>query len=189
MIAIINEHEYILNDYYTAPAGRLHLFINNTEPCDLNQLKEDVETGPVIITNEESKDAIGTFFNYTILQSFEIKTDPDLQIYITTDIENPDALITALQTQVNQIESSINKTESSLENTESSVQELNQRLTLYNNRLTDIEEALNSTLSYFTNLEQSLNSALERLDHAESLLNEIITKGEDPAPSEPDQAE
>lgn len=175
MQAIINEHEYILNNYYTEQSGRLHLFINNTEPYDLNQLKEDIETGPVVIKNEESESTIGTFTNYTTLRSLEIRVDVDPQIYAITDVESPSALLNAIQTQV--------------DSTESSLQEIEGRLNLYNSRITDVEGTINSALNYYENLEQSLNSALERLDHAESLLNEIVTTDEDPTPSEPDQAE
>lgn len=172
-IATINEHEYILNNYYTEQSGRLHLFINNTEPYDLNQLKEDIETGPVVIKNEETENTIGTFTNYTTLRSLEIRVDVDPQIYAITDVESPSALLNAIQTQVNTAESSL--------------QEIEGRLNLYNNRITDVEETVNSALSYYENLEQSLNSALERLDHAESLLNEIIAVDEDPTSPESDQ--
>ncbi len=173
MIAIINEHEYILNNYYTEQSGRLHLFINNTEPYDLNQLKEDIETGPVVIKNEESENIVGTFTNYTILRSLEIRVDVDPQIYAITDVESPSALLNAIQIQVDA--------------TDSSLQEIEGRLNLHNNRITDVEETANSALSYYTSLEQNLNSALERLDHAENLLNEIIAANEDSTPPESDQ--
>ncbi len=113
--AIINETEYILNNYYTEQNGRLHLFIKNDDtPYDLNKLKTDVQTGPVEIYNDELK--IGEFNNYTLLRSMEIRVDAEPQIYVITDAIGPSAIIDALQNRVDSLEGRIIKLENTIKN-------------------------------------------------------------------------
>lgn len=113
--AIINETEYILNNYYTEQNGRLHLFINNENTSyDLNKLKTDVQTGPVEIYNDESK--IGEFTNYTLLRSMEIRVDAEPQIYVITDAIGPSAIIDALQNRVDSLEGRIIELENTIKN-------------------------------------------------------------------------
>ena len=100
--AIINETEYALNNYYTEQNGRLHLFINNEESYDLNQLKTDVQTGPVVIYDDDLK--LGEFTSYTTLRSMEIRVDTEPQICVITDAASPSAMIEAVQNQVNILE-------------------------------------------------------------------------------------
>lgn len=104
--AIINETEYVLNNYYTEQNGRLHLFIKNDDTSyDLNKLKTDIQTGPVEIYNDELK--IGEFDNYTLLRSMEVRVDVEPQIYVITDAIGPSAIINTLSNRIDLLEGRI----------------------------------------------------------------------------------
>lgn len=114
--AIVNNTEYLLNSYYTEQSGRLHLFINNENvPYDLNKLKTDVQTGPVVIYDENDSE-LGSFVNYTLLRSMEIRVDTEPQIYVITDAIGPDAIINALQNKVDTLEGRIIELENIVNN-------------------------------------------------------------------------
>lgn len=113
--AIINETEYVLNNYYTEQNGRLHLFIKNeVTSYDLNKLKTDVQTGPVAIYEDDLK--LGEFDNYTLLRSMEIRVDTEPQIYVITDAAGPSAIVDALSNKVDLLEGRIIELENIVRN-------------------------------------------------------------------------
>ena len=140
MIAIINNNEYALNNYYTETSGRLHLFINCEEHnYDIDTIETDIlnNTG-IDIYNENSEDINATLSGYTKLIHIEKKYNNGAQIYIMIDVDSVSELIknmqqdlstaksklASLEPTVNSLGSQITQAVSNLENAVSSFNDL-----------------------------------------------------------------
>lgn len=100
-IATINNHPYKLNSYYTESNGRLHLFINNNDKYDLNEVESDIlADNAIVITAEGSEEELGRFMHYTILRHLEVRFEDNPQIYVMVDVSSFESLVESLRQEV-----------------------------------------------------------------------------------------
>lgn len=149
MIAVINDNNYLLNNYYTETSGRLHLFINcEEENYDMDMLETDVinNDGISIVNGEET---IANLSGYTKIVHLEKKYDSGKQIYVMIDVSSVGEMVKNLQKDVD---------------------DFNVRLNVFEPQLSNFENRLNSATAQIETIESNINI---KTDETQNLTDRI----------------
>ena len=147
MIALINAQIYNLNSYYTEQtSGKLHLYIENSQAYDLDDLESNIQQSEDIkIYNyslEEEPTAI--LRGYTLIRHLEKQYDMNNQIYVAIDVESFQTLLNQLTGEVEVLRNTLVTLQETNSGYDTAIQDLNSNIQNLSSRIATLEDKVSN---------------------------------------------